>query len=96
MLSITGIGPVIAAGMIANIDIKKCQTAGAIWKFAGLDPTVEWKKGQKRPWNADLKTLCWKLGQSFLKVQSNSNAFYSRLYLERKEYETEKNEKGDY
>src|SRR5687768_422096 len=35
--SIVGIGPVIAAGLLAHINIEKAQTAGAIWRFAGLD-----------------------------------------------------------
>ena len=61
--SVVGVGPVIAAGLLAHIDINKCATAGAIWRYAGLDPTLEWKKGQKRPFNASLKTLCWKLGE---------------------------------
>lgn len=56
--SIVGVGPVIAAGLLANIDLTKCKTAGSIWRFAGLDPSVTWGKGQKRPWNARLKTLC--------------------------------------
>src|SRR5581483_306407 len=34
----TGIGPVIAAGLMAHIDIKRCPTAGHIWSFAGLEP----------------------------------------------------------
>ena len=62
-----GIGPVIAAGLLAHIDIRKAPTVGHIWRFAGLDPTTKWEKGQKRPFNAELKTLCWKLGQSFMK-----------------------------
>src|ERR1044072_3740031 len=33
-LSITGIGPVIAAGLMAHIDIEKAPTAGHIWRFA--------------------------------------------------------------
>ena len=37
---------------------KRIQTVGHIWGFAGLDPTVTWGKGEKRPWNASLKTLC--------------------------------------
>ena len=37
-----GIGPVIAAGLLAHIDITRAPTAGAIWRFAGLDPTHEW------------------------------------------------------
>jgi transposase IS116/IS110/IS902 family protein len=38
--SITGIGPIISAGLAAHIDITKCPTVGHIWRFAGLDPTV--------------------------------------------------------
>lgn len=53
-----GIGPVIAAGFLAHLDITKAETAGAFWSFAGLDPRKTWDKGQKRPWNADLKVLC--------------------------------------
>lgn len=40
--SIKGIGPVIAAGLLANIDIKQAPTVGHIWRFAGLDPTNKW------------------------------------------------------
>ena len=78
MKSIYGIGPVIAAGLMAHIDIKKATTAGHIWRYAGLDPTVEWKKKTKRPWNAELKTLCWKIGQSFMKFSGRMNAFMVR------------------
>lgn len=59
-LSICGVGPVIAAGLITHIDITKAPTVGCIWSFAGLlDPKdVKWGKGQKRPFNATLRTLC--------------------------------------
>ena len=96
LMSITGIGPVISAGLIANIDISKVQTAGQIQAFAGLDPTRDWKKGEKRPFNARLKTLCWKIGESFVKVCNNEKDVYGKLYKIRKEYENNKNENGDY
>jgi len=89
-----GVGPVIAAGLVAHIDIERARTAGAIWRFAGLDPTVKWGKGEKRPWNADLKVLCWKLGDSFVKVSGRDNAFYGQLYRQRKNQEVAKNESG--
>lgn len=96
LMSITGIGPVLAAGLIAHIDIKKVQTAGAIQRFAGLDPSCTWEKGQKRPWNAKLKTLCFLIGESFVKVSNNPNDVYGKLYKIRKEYEQAKNEAGEY
>lgn len=91
-----GIGPVISAGLIANIDIHKAQTVSQIWRFAGLDPTVKWEKGQKRPWNPSLKTLCWKIGESFVKVSGHEDAFYGQLYAKTKARMVEENEAGAY
>ena len=92
--SVLGIGPVIAAGLVAHIDITKAPTVGHIWRFAGLDPTVTWGKGEKRPWNADLKVLCWKIGDSFVKVSGRPDAFYGKIYRERKEYEVTRDATG--
>lgn len=147
MKSITGIGPVLSAGLLAHIDITKCPTVGHIWRFAGLDPNVTWKGGDavfsdakeilgavpkevsyeqalvlakafgrsvefaeknlvgvslkdgskflaRRPWNAQLKVLCWKIGQSFMKVSSNEKDVYGKLYKQRKLYEIERSESG--
>lgn len=92
--SIHGIGPVIAAGLLAHIDILKAPTAGHIWSFAGLDPNVVWEKGKKRPFNADLKKLAWKIGVSFMKQSSSPKCDYGHIYLKRKEYEVARNESG--
>ena len=94
--SVKGIGPVLAAGLLAHIDIHKAPTVGHIWSFAGLNPEQAWKKGEKRPWNAALKTLCWKVGESFVKVSGNQDAIYGRIYAERKALETERNEAGTF
>ena len=61
-MQVKGVGPVIAAGLLAYIDIEKAPTVGHIWSFAGLNPNAKWEKGQKRPWNGDLKVLLWKAG----------------------------------
>ena len=90
-----GIGPVITAGLFAHLDINKAPAAGHFWNFAGLNPSVVWKKGEKRPWNASLKTLCWKIGESFVKVSRNENAYYGRAYVERKALEIARNESGE-
>lgn len=152
LLSITGIGEVISAGLLANLDIAKAQTAGAFWRYCGLDPTQEWygkeraRKvieevvGNKKtydvediaklaqatnwgfnsfieyfdknelkktktnlikylsrvPYNQRMRTLCYKIGESFVKVQNNKNDFYGKLFAQRKAYEQAKNEAGDY
>lgn len=94
--SMIGIGPVIAAGLLANIDITLAPTVGHIWRFAGLDPTRKWDKATKRPWNGNLKRLCFLIGESFVKVSNNDNDVYGKIYKARKSYETAKNERGDY
>ncbi|HWT40242.1 MAG TPA: transposase [Dongiaceae bacterium] len=154
--SIVGIGPVIAAALMAHIDISGCPTAGHIWRYAGLDPTREWLGAQKsqdlvnsfmkeygtdlndtlyglcermnvnpenmlriatttptgeevklskirlinafarRPWNADLKVVCWKAGESFVKVKGKETDVYGKLYDVRKAYETAKNDRFEY
>jgi hypothetical protein len=148
-----GIGPVIAAGLSAHIDIRKAPTAGHIWNFAGLNPDINWFSSQeaakfvkgiqeehedfmleelvnevsartnrnvdslmrafvaldeiptspgeirqtlskqlaRRPWNASLKTLCWKIGDSFCKFSNHEKCFYGHLYKERKVYEMTRN-----
>lgn len=91
---VDGIGPVIASGLLAHIKIERAPTVGHIWRFAGLDPTLSWDKGQNRPWNASLKTLCWKIGESFVKVSGKETAVYGHIYEERKRLELERNESG--
>lgn len=95
MRDVYGIGPVLAAGLLAHIDIHRAPTVGHIWRFAGLDPTVKWEKGQRRPYNASLKTLCWKIGQSFMKFSGKAECVYGAWYRKRKAYEIERNERGD-
>lgn len=211
-----GIGPVIAAGMMAHIEIERSPTAGNIWRFAGLDPTVIWQGSKaarelvnaafeaeptpmaavlwlsrattrkpsdmikaasgdaleelpeadaaakvlrlvgipdaqvseaferyplhidnainhaipgdksrgpaqaehravyellyqgvrinreevikllaKRPWNADLKRLCWLAGQSFMKFSGRDACYYGKIYRERKQLEADRNARGD-
>lgn len=162
--SIIGVGPVISAGLIANLNLEEHPTAGHFWSYCGLndanrpwlgkektkkivdgilgdkknkDITYEdfakcceatkWKahnvikakdgKGKpifidgdnytftkdniikqlaKRPYNDNMKVLCWKMAQCFVKVQNNPKDIYGKLYVERKLYEQQKNENGDY
>lgn len=50
----------------------------------------------KPPYNKDVKTLMWKIGQNFTKISYKEESLYGRLYRERKAYEVEKNLNGDY
>lgn len=90
-----GIGPVITAGLLSHIDITKAPTVGHIWRFAGLDPSLKWERGKKRPYNAALKQITWHLGQCFMKQSNDPDCFYGKLYRERKQFEIARNEAGD-
>ena len=94
MMRHKGIGPVLSSGLYAHLDIERAPYAGCFWSFAGLNPTKTWDKGEKRPWNANLKTLCWKMGESFVKVSGYDDAFYGKVYLKRKEQEEQWNAEG--
>lgn len=87
-----GVGPVLAAGLLAHIKIDRAPTAGNIWSFSGLNPNAVWNKGKLRPWNAKLKVVCWKLGESFCKVSGNPKAYYGEVYKRRKALEVQRNE----
>ena len=50
----------------------------------------------KPPYNADLKLICWKIGDSLLKRSNHPRSLYGRLYRERKQYELEKNRNYEY
>lgn len=92
-LSVNGVGPVVAAGLLAHIDIEQCPTVGHIWAFMGFDPSKKWEKGQKRPHNAALKQIGYYAGESFVKC---SGSPYRKVYDDRKAYEQAKNERGEY
>lgn len=83
---IRGIGPVMAAGVIAwRDDISKAPTVSAFWKYHGFAPSqTRRSKGVKLDYNPKAKTHCWKVGMQLLKAKSN----YSKIYYETKpEYE---------
>jgi len=93
--TIKGIGPVIAAGLIAHLDITRAPTAGHFLSFAGLVASIKWEKGKLRPWNAELKRLCWIIGESFVKVSGGENPSpYGMFYTKWKKIYTDHNEAG--
>lgn len=92
-----GVGPVITAGLLSEVDIRIAKNVGKLWRFAGLDPTVQWKRGEKRPWNAFLKTLCaFKLGESFVHTCNHPESYYGRIYKEAKQSMAYRNEAGEF
>lgn len=51
----------------------------------GLDPTLEWKKGQKRPYNAKLKAICaYRVGETQVKFWNDKRCYYGQLMQAKK------------
>jgi hypothetical protein len=48
----------------------------------------------RRPWNAKLKVLCWKIGDSFCKFHNHDDCLYGHVYAARKKHEVRRNEAG--
>lgn len=60
--AVKGIGPTIAAKLIAMIEIDRAPTVSALWRYAGL-AVIDGKserpvKGEKLHYNKRLKTVC--------------------------------------
>lgn len=82
---VKGIGPCIAGGLMAWVgDCSRFPTISKLWAYCGMHvvdgraPRRE--RGKKANWNATLRTLCWKAGQSFVRVGEG----YRDLYLKEK------------
>lgn len=92
-----GIGPVIAAGLCANIgDPTRFATVGNPWAYCGLAPNQRRKRGEKANWNSSLKRLAWIMGECFVKVSGKDDALYGQLYREKKAHYEAKNEAGGF
>jgi hypothetical protein len=89
-----GVGPVIAAGMLAHLDITKAPTAGHFWRFSGQDPSCQWKKGEKRPYNAAMKQLCYHFGECMKRTSNSPDSFYGAIYQSRKKFLVKRNNEG--
>lgn len=89
--SIKGIGPGLAAKLVAAIDIERAPTVSSLWRYAGYgvrvsddgspDKADRKVKGEKLRYNQRLRRDCFLVGASFLKCQSP----YSPLYYKYKE-----------
>lgn len=97
MLSLHGVGPILAAGFLAHLDVTQTETAGGFWAFAGLAAgTQKWERGEKRPWNAALKQLSFHFGECIKRTSNHPDSFYGAFYRERKALLVERNQAGKY
>lgn len=89
MQRVKGIGPGLAGCLFAHIDITRADSVSALWRYAGQGVTDGQRdkaiKGQKLPYNAELKRICYLIASSFMKCNSpyreeyeEAKAFYQR------------------
>jgi len=87
---IQGIGPILSSGIIAWFNpISRFNTISALWKYCGLAPGQQRRKGEKSGFNVRLKTFCWKIATSFEKQKPEKN-YYRRIYDNKKAYYMER------
>lgn len=88
LTALKGIGPLLAAKIVAMIDIGRADSVSALWRYAGYGVTDGQRDrpvaGQQRCYNARLKTTLYLVAGSFLKCSSPYRAVYdsSRAYYE--------------
>lgn len=66
---IKGCGRENVAKVVGNIDVTKAATASSVVKWCGYAPGHDKRvKGQKLEYNAQLRSLCWRLGAAIKKA----------------------------
>lgn len=88
LTALKGIGSLLAAKIVAMIDIHRAPTTSALWRYAGyaaIDGERERPKaGEKLHYNIRLKTTLYLVATSFLRCGSP----YRAIYDSSKEYYT--------
>jgi len=84
LIAIKGIGPPLAAQLLAQIDdIGNSPTVASLWRFAGwavIDGQAEKnKRGEQSHYNGQLKGVCWNIGEQFIRHQAPGyvDAYYA-------------------
>lgn len=91
MVEVKGISFVMAARLVAYIDIYKADTVSALWRYCGYAVDEAGRaerpvKGQKLSYNKRVKTTCFLIGLQMLKC----NSPYRKVYDDSKAYYEEK------
>ena len=91
-----GIGPVLASGLVALIDISLAKHVSSLWKFSGYHVvdghSVKRKRGEKFDYNPHMRVLGWKISDSFIKQRTMP---YREIYDDTKKVEIERLKKSD-
>lgn len=85
---VKGVGKENIGKVIGLIDIEKADTISSLWKFAGFAPVngkaEKRQKGVKLHYNAQLRSMCWRLASSLLRTKGK---FYEYYLKEKDKYQ---------
>jgi hypothetical protein len=90
---VKGVGPVLTAAWLAHVNVHIARNCSKVLAFGGYNPNMKWEKGQKRPYNADLKLVFNKMGRAFVFL-SNRNSYFGQRYKENKALVEKRNDAG--
>lgn len=74
--AVKGIGPTLAGALLAHIDIRIPTSVSGLWRYAGQgvnNTTLQRDrptKGERLPYNAELKRICYLIETAFLRSGS--------------------------
>ena len=58
--------------------MREAKTISQLWRYSGFAPGQRRQKGKKTDYNPRVKTLCWKVGESFIKCKCFGRRLYDR------------------
>lgn len=92
LLGITGVGPVVATGLLVHVNLRKMKSVESLWRYAGLDGITE---KLRHPYhNPTIKAIAYWAGDSFIRTQKVEGSFYGPLWRQRRDYEEQMNNQG--
>lgn len=80
---VKGVAELLAGGLISSIQgIGRFDTVSKLWKYCGVGINEDGgiqkrRKGEKLNYSPFLKTLCWKIGESFVKI--SDRGYYGQM-----------------
>ena len=79
---VKGCGLENSAKVCGLIEIERADTISSLWSFAGYAPVngkaMKRTKGEKLPYNSQLRTMCWRVGGGLLRAQGCFSVYYGR------------------
>lgn len=93
---VKGIGEENIGKVVGLIDIERAEHVSSLWKFAGFSvedgiAPQRRKGGGKLEYNSQLRSMCWRLGSSLLRVKGK---FYKYYLKEKDKYYQRYENKG--